>query len=278
MGNNSTEMLYCFLGYGIKNSLSPTIHNSFFQSNNLEGYYTTFNVNSSDLETILDTLRKLNFRGANVTIPHKTDIIPYLDSLDPLANSVNAVNTVLYDDEKLIGYNTDVEGFMKPLRKNIQRFNNKKAVILGSGGASKAVLYGLINANCKEIIILNRTIENARQLVSKLDSDIPISFHELNQKTIDSLSDIDIMINTVPLHKTNTILNFHSNLGIKLAYDLEYIPKETNFIKQMKSLNSDLIYGYEMLLSQAKLSFQIWTGILPNDDSIDGKILSMLGV
>ena len=86
------------------------------------------------------------------------------------------------------------------------------------------------------------------------------------------------MINTVPLHKTNTILNFHSNLGIKLAYDLEYIPKETNFIKQMKSLNSDLIYGYEMLLSQAKLSFQIWTGILPNDDSIDGKILSMLGV
>ena len=278
MGNNSTEMLYCLLGYGIKNSLSPTIHNSFFQSNNLEGYYTTFNVNSSDLETILDTLRKLNFRGANVTIPHKTDIIPYLDSLDPLANSVNAVNTVLYDDEKLIGYNTDVEGFMKPLRKNIQRFNNKKAVILGSGGASKAVLYGLINANCKELIILNRTIENARQLVSKLNSDIPISFHELNQKTIDSLSDIDIMINTVPLHKTNTILNFHSNLGIKLAYDLEYIPKETNFIKQMKSLNSDLIYGYEMLLSQAKLSFQIWTGILPNDDSIDGKILSMLGV
>ena len=278
MGNNSTEMLYCLLGYGIKNSLSPTIHNSFFQSNNLEGYYTTFNVNSSDLETILDTLRKLNFRGANVTIPHKTDIIPYLDSLDPLANSVNAVNTVLYDDEKLIGYNTDVEGFMKPLRKNIQRFNNKKAVILGSGGASKAVLYGLINANCKEIIILNRTIENARQLVSKLDSDIPISFHELNQKTIDSLSDIDIMINTVPLHKTNTILNFHSNLGIKLAYDLEYIPKETNFIKQMKSLNSDLIYGYEMLLSQAKLSFQIWTVLLPNDDSIDGKILSMLGV
>ena len=277
MGNNSTEMLYCLLGYGIKNSLSSTIHNSFFQSNNLEGYYTTFNVNSSDLETILDTLRKLNFRGANVTIPHKTDIIPYLDSLDPLANSVNAVNTVLYEDEKLIGYNTDVEGFMKPLRKNIQRFNNKKAVILGSGGASKAVLYGLINANCKEIIILNRTIENARQLVSKLDSDIPISFHELNQKTIDSLSDIDIMINTVPLHKTNTILNFHSNLGIKLAYDLEYLPKDTNFIKQMRSLNADLIYGYEMLLTQAKLSFQIWTGILPNDDSINGKILSVLG-
>ena len=278
MGTNSTEMLYCLLGYGIKNSLSPTIHNSFFQSNNLEGYYTTFNVNSSDLETILDTLRKLNFRGANVTIPHKTDIIPYLDSLDSLANSVNAVNTVLYENEKLIGYNTDVEGFMKPLRKNIQRFDNKKAVILGSGGASKAVLYGLINANCKELIILNRTIENARQIVTKLDSDIPISCHVLNQKTIDSLSDVDIMINTVPLHKTNTILDFHSDLGIKLAYDLEYLPKETNFIKQMKSLNADLIYGYEMLLSQAKLSFQIWTGILPSDDSIDGKILSILGV
>tara|TARA_B100001750_G_scaffold64767_1_gene51424 strand:- start:328 stop:1164 length:837 start_codon:yes stop_codon:yes gene_type:complete len=278
MGNNSNEMLYCLLGTGIKNSLSPIIHNSFFQSNNLDGYYATLNVNSNDLQTILDTLRKLNFRGANVTIPHKTDIIPYLDSLDSLAHSVNAVNTVLYENEKLIGYNTDVEGFMKPLRKNIQRFDNKKAVILGSGGASKAVLYGLINANCKELIILNRTIENARQLVSKLNSDIPISCHELNQKTIDSLSDVDIMINTIPLHKTNTILDFHSNLGIKLAYDLEYLPKETNFIKQMQSLNADLIYGYEMLLSQAKLSFQIWTGILPNDDSIDGKILSLLGV
>ena len=278
MGSNSNEMLYCLLGNGIKNSLSPIIHNSFFQSNNLEGYYTTLNVNSNDLKTILHTLRKLNFRGANVTIPHKTDIIPYLDSLDSLSNSVNAVNTVLYENEKLIGYNTDVEGFMKPLRKNIQRFDNKKAVILGSGGASKAVLYGLINANCKELIILNRTIENARQIVTKLDSDIPISCHVLNQKTIDSLSDVDIMINTVPLHKTNTILDFHSDLGIKLAYDLEYLPKETNFIKQMKSLNADLIYGYEMLLSQAKLSFQIWTGILPSDDSIDGKILSILGV
>ena len=278
MGNNSNEMLYCLLGNGIKNSLSPIIHNSFFQSNKLESYYTTLNVNSNDLKTILDTLRKLNFRGANVTIPHKTDIIPYLDSLDSLANSVNAVNTVLYENEKLIGYNTDVEGFMKPLRKNIQRFDNKKAVILGSGGASKAVLYGLINANCKELIILNRTVENARQIVTKLDSDIPISCHVLNQKTIDSLSDVDIMINTVPLHKTNTILDFHSDLGIKLAYDLEYLPKETNFIKQMKSLNADLIYGYEMLLSQAKLSFQIWTGILPSDDSIDGKILSILGV
>ena len=278
MGSNSNEMLYCLLGNGIKNSLSPIIHNSFFQSNKLESYYTTLNVNSNDLKTILDTLRKLNFRGANVTIPHKTDIIPYLDSLDSLANSVNAVNTVLYENEKLIGYNTDVEGFMKPLRKNIQRFDNKKAVILGSGGASKAVLYGLINANCKELIILNRTIENARQIVTKLDSDIPISCHVLNQKTIDSLSDVDIMINTVPLHKTNTILDFHSDLGIKLAYDLEYLPKETNFIKQMKSFNADLIYGYEMLLSQAKLSFQIWTGILPSDDSIDGKILSILGV
>ena len=278
MGNNSNEMLYCLLGNGIKNSLSPIIHNSFFQSNNLDGYYATLNVNSNDLQTILDTLRKLNFRGANVTIPHKTDIIPYLDSLDSLAHSVNEVNTVLYENEKLIGYNTDVEGFMKPLRKNIQRFDNKKAVILGSGGASKAVLYGLINANCKELIILNRTIENARQLVSKLNSDIPISCHELNQKTIDSLSDVDIMINTIPLHKTNTILDFHSNFGIKLAYDLEYLPKETNFIKQMQSLNAALIYGYEMLLSQAKLSFQIWTGILPNDDSIDGKILSLLGV
>ena len=278
MGSNSNEMLYCLLGNGIKNSLSPIIHNSFFQSNKLESYYTTLNVNSNDLKTILDTLCKLNFRGANVTIPHKTDIIPYLDSLDSLANSVNAVNTVLYENEKLIGYNTDVEGFMKPLRKNIQRFDNKKAVILGSGGASKAVLYGLINANCKELIVLNRTIENARQIVTKLDSDIPISCHVLNQKTIDSLSDVDIMINTVPLHKTNTILDFHSDLGIKLAYDLEYLPKETNFIKQMKSLNADLIYGYEMLLSQAKLSFQIWTGILPNDDSIDGKILSILGV
>ena len=278
MGSNSNEMLYCLLGNGIKNSLSPIIHNSFFQSNKLESYNTTLNVNSNDLKTILDTLRKLNFRGANVTIPHKTDIIPYLDSLDSLANSVNAVNTVLYENEKLIGYNTDVEGFMKPLRKNIQRFDNKKAVILGSGGASKAVLYGLINANCKELIVLNRTIENARQIVTKLDSDIPISCHVLNQKTIDSLSDVDIIINTVPLHKTNTILDFHSDLGIKLAYDLEYLPKETNFIKQMKSLNADLIYGYEMLLSQAKLSFQIWTGILPSDDSIDGKILSILGV
>ena len=277
MGNSSNQMLYCLLGNEIKNSLSPVIHNSFFQSNNLEGFYTTFNVNSHDLKNILDTLRKLNFRGANVTIPYKIDIIQYLDSLDSLANSVNAVNTVLYDNEKLIGYNTDVEGFMTPLHKKIQRFDDKKVVVLGSGGASQAVLHGLINVNCQEIIILNRTLDNAKQLISKLNSDVPVSCDKLNQQNIDSLSSVDILVNTIPLHRTNTSLNFHSNLGIKLAYDLEYFPKETNFIKQMKSLNTDLIYGYEMLLAQAKLSFQIWTGILPNDDSINGKILSILG-
>ena len=277
MANNSNQILYCLLGNKIKNSISAIIHNSFFQSNNLEGFYTTFNVNSSDLKTILDTLCKLNFRGANVTTPHKIDIIQYLDSLDSLANLVNAVNTILYDNEKLIGYNTDVEGFMTPLHKKIQRFDDKKVVVLGSGGASYAVLYGLINVNCKEIIILNRTLDNAKQLVSQLNSDVSISCDKLNQQNINSLSNVDILVNTIPLHNTNTILNFNSNLGIKLAYDLEYFPKETNFTKQMKSLNADLIYGYEMLLAQAKLSFQIWTGILPSDDSINGKILSVLG-
>ena len=130
MANNSNQILYCLLGNKIKNSISAIIHNSFFQSNNLEGFYTTFNVNSPDLNTILDTLCKLNFRGANVTTPHKIDIIQYLDSLDSLANLVNAVNTILYDNEKLIGYNTDVEGFMTPLHKKIQRFDDKKVVNL----------------------------------------------------------------------------------------------------------------------------------------------------
>ena len=137
MENNSNQILYCLLGNEIKNSLSPTIHNNLLKSNNLNGLYITINVDSANLKGVINTLCKLNFRGFNVTIPHKTNIIQYLDSLDPLAKEVNAVNTILHDNKKLIGYNTDVEGFMTPLQGKIKNFDNKKAVILGAGGASK---------------------------------------------------------------------------------------------------------------------------------------------
>ncbi len=277
MGNTSDQILYCLLGNEIKNSLSPTIHNNLLKSNNLNGLYITINVDSANLKGVINTLCKLNFRGFNVTIPHKTNILQYLDSLDPLAQEVNAVNTILHDNKKLIGYNTDVEGFMTPLHGKIKNFDNKKAVILGAGGASKAVLYGLTQANCKEIIILNRSLENAKANISKLNSDISISCDKLTQQNIDSLSDIDILINTVPLNKTNTSFIFNKKLNVKIAYDLEYIPKETNFIKQMKSINADVIYGYEMLITQAKLSFNIWTGISSNTDSLNAKILDLLG-
>ena len=201
----------------------------------------------------------------------------YLDSFDPLAKEVNAVNTILNKNNKLIGYNTDVDGFMIPINKQIQNLNTKTVVILGAGGAAKAVLHGLANANCKDIIILNRNLERAQNIISALDSNISVSCNVLNQQNIDSLSNIDIIVNTIPLNSTNTAFTFGPQLGIQLAYDLEYIPKETNFIKQMKILNADIIYGYEMLLSQAKLSFQIWTGLLPDNASIDNMILSILG-
>ncbi|HIC84025.1 MAG TPA: shikimate dehydrogenase [Nitrososphaerales archaeon] len=277
MENISDQPLYCLLGEKIQNSLSPSIHNAFFKYHDIDGLYITLNVDALNLKDTLKLLHRLNFHGANVTIPYKESIMQYLDSFDPLAKEVNAVNTILNKNNKLIGYNTDVDGFMIPINKQIQNLNTKTVVILGAGGAAKAVLHGLANANCKDIIILNRNLERAQNIISALDSNISVSCNVLNQQNIDSLSNIDIIVNTIPLNSTNTAFTFGPQLGIQLAYDLEYIPKETNFIKQMKILNADIIYGYEMLLSQAKLSFQIWTGLLPDNASIDNMILSILG-
>ena len=148
---------------------------------------------------------------------------------------------------------------------------------MGAGGAAKAVFHALVTRNCKEIVILNRTVENIKKLFHNDDSLTKLSCDVLTQQNLDDLFDVDIVINTIPLSRTGTNFEFNNlKSDISLAYDLEYIPKETNFIKKMKMLDAEIVYGYEMLLSQAKLSFQIWNDVMPDENMIHDKILSLL--
>ena len=148
---------------------------------------------------------------------------------------------------------------------------------MGAGGAAKAVFRALVTKNCIEIVILNRTVENIKKLFHNDDSLTKLSYDVLTQQNLDALFDVDIVINTIPLSRTGTNFEFNNlKSDISLAYDLEYIPKETNFIKKMKMLDAEIVYGYEMLLSQAKLSFQIWNDVVPDENIIHDKILSLL--
>lgn len=273
----TSNRLFCLLGDKVDNSLSPVIHNSFFNYYDISGFYIPLNVSQSNLEDIVLLLNKLNFQGANVTIPHKENIIKFLDVLDPVAEQIHAVNTILRKNDKLIGYNTDIGGFLEPLDRKISSLNNKKILILGAGGVAKAVFHALITKNCKEIVILNRTVENIKKLFHNDDSSTKLSYDVLTQQNLDALFDVDVIINTIPLSRTGTNFEFNNlKSDISLAYDLEYIPKETNFIKKMKMLDAEIVYGYEMLLSQAKLSFQIWNDVMPDENIIHDKILSLL--
>ncbi len=158
---------YCIIGDPIDHSLSPAMHNAAFNSIGLNCIYIGFRVPKGELEMSLHSLRANNISGFNVTIPHKVDIIPYIDELDPSAKKANAVNTVHHIGGTFKGYNTDVQGFIEPLHKRRISLNGMKILLIGSGGAARAIVAALSNEiGISQIIIANRTKKHADELIS----------------------------------------------------------------------------------------------------------------
>jgi shikimate dehydrogenase len=261
-------MNFYLIGYPVEHSISPAMHNASFKKEKLPHKYNKLNVPPKKIPEVIRTkIRVKEFGGANVTIPHKIEIIKHLDCLSETARTAGAVNTIEYRDNTLIGHNTDAVGGIKVLREKYGELTNTKVVLLGAGGAARALAAELL-PQIKELIILNRTLDKARTLANKLGENI--SYDSLkNQRYIESAN---ILINATPVGMYPKIGDspveakyLHPNLFV---YDIVYNPFKTRLLKEAERLGARTLGGLWMLVYQGAEAFNIWTGLKPNIDTM----------
>jgi len=256
------------IGDPVEHSLSPSIQNAAFQHLDLDYVYLAFTVREKNLENAILGSRSLGLHGLNVTMPHKTDVVRYLDQLDQTARKVGSVNTILNQNGRMIGYTTDGIGALNALKYGGVNPSGKKIVILGAGGASRSISFTLARET-KEFVILNRTLERAESLVNDLfdflGSDADLRAGRLNDANLkEELKDAEILINatSVGMHPKDAETPVNSGLLNRsmVVLDLVYEPLETRLLREAKIAGAKTIDGLSMLVHQGAASFEIWTG------------------
>lgn len=253
---NTPEKLYAIIGYPLGHSMSPALHNSGFHMYNLASVYMAFPTPPEKLSDFMTAFRTLPIYGASVTIPHKEAVIDYLDEITPRAKMVGAVNTLFWQEEKLVGDNTDVLGFMAPLMGMANTF--KHALVLGAGGAAKAVLAGLEELGISDVTICNRTEMRAQQLADQFETSIVPWEKRGGVMT-------DLVINTTPMGMAGKFVSdspYEPEMfkGEGVAYDLVYNPLETVFLRSAKEAGWGTVDGLHMFAAQGAEQFRLWTG------------------
>lgn len=261
-------MKACVIGHPILHSKSPKIHSYWLMKNKMEGEYHRFDVKSDALKDKIQWLKDEGFKGFNVTIPHKEAILEYCDIVDETAQMIGAVNTVLIQGDKLIGFNTDAYGFINNIKAVHEDFSfeGKSAVVLGSGGAAKAVLYGLIDEGVKEIILTNRTRKKADKLAAQFGDVITVATWDKRHQILDKAN---LLVNTTSLGMEGQPLLDLKLEGIPqdaIVNDIVYSPLMTPLLEGAKILGNPYVTGIGMLLYQAQPAFKLWTDVLPEVD------------
>jgi shikimate dehydrogenase len=261
---NGKTRVCAIIGDPVEHSLSPVMHNAAFKKLGLNLVYVAFRVTPTKLKTALLGAKSLGLRGLNVTMPHKNAVMSHLDAVDSTAKYIGAVNTVLNNQGKLIGYNTDGRGAMIALQENGVYPAEKKMVLLGAGGAAKAIAYQAAQ-DVEELVILNRTPEKAKKLAEALKSfGAKVKGGTLSSKVLkQELPTTDILVNatSVGIHPDVDVSPvpsdlLHSNLSVM---DIIYNPLEPKLLKDAKSAGAKAVSGIEMLLYQGAVAFEIWT-------------------
>jgi shikimate dehydrogenase len=254
------------IGDPIGHSLSPTIHNAAFNHLKLDFVFLAFRVEAADLENAIRGMRGLGIHGLNVTMPHKSTVIGCLDEVDSNVKFLGSANTVLNKDGKLSGFNTDGVGALKALRENGTELAEKKVLLLGAGGAAKAIAFALAE-EVGELAVLNRAAEKAKELAEALGriSNKKVVGGALSSDAIaKSLQDSDVLVNatSVGMHpEANQSLVAPQWLRSDLTVmDVVYNPVETKLARDAKAAGAKVISGVEMLIYQGAASFEIWTG------------------
>jgi shikimate dehydrogenase len=267
---SATTRLTGLIGHPVEHSVSPAMHNAAFAALGLDACYIPFPVVPELLPQAVAGLRALNFIGANVTIPYKEAVMPQLHVLSPQAQAIGSVNTLVVR-ERLYGFNTDADGFLRALYDAGNTLAGKKALVLGAGGAARAIVYALLREEAR-IVIANRTLERAEELVRHLSPHVtgpeirtvPYSRDIL----FEELASVDLLVNTTPIgmwpqaHASPLPGDapFHQDL---VVFDLIYRPLETRLLQQARQAGARVIGGLAMLVWQGAEGFRLWTGYEP---------------
>jgi len=252
------------IGHPVEHSFSPPMHNAAFDALCMDYAYVAFDVNPNDLKTAIEGAQSLNIKGFNVTIPHKVDVMQYLDGLDEVARLIGAVNTI--DFKNLKGYNTDGIGAVKAIEE-VTSIKNKNVVVAGAGGASRAISFYIAKYGAESLTILNRNESKAERLAGDVsDSGLISEVASDSINLIDNyMENADVLIDTTPL-------GMHPNINDEpivkaekmdenlVVFDAVYNPNETVLLKEAIKANAKPVYGIKMLLYQGTESFKIWTG------------------
>ena len=251
---------YAVIGDPIDHSLSPNIHNAAFRHLKLDHTYIAYKIPAGELVAGIEALKAIKIAGFNVTIPHKIEMMKFLDEMDTTCKVIGAVNTVLNEDGKLKGYNTDMIGFLDPIKKKNLTIKDSQVLLLGAGGAARAIVTAMVKEKAGKITIVNRTLENANKLAEfakKIGGNVDtVSIQEANKL----ITDYKFIINSTSIGMRNepSPISTENISKDSIVYDIVYQPINTDLIKKSKENGATVIYGYEMLLSQAACSFEIW--------------------
>lgn len=264
---------FSIIGFPLEHSFSPEIHNDAFIANGIDATYSKIEIKPCDFaETIQSLKDEPGWNGFNVTIPFKQSIIPYVDSIESAAKKIGAVNTIRVEqDGTWIGYNTDYSGFLSPLKNYIN--NIRSCLIIGAGGAARAVAFGILqSAQIERLVIVNRTIQKARDLTDSLKIFYNTEYEVFSlQENISARQSFDLIVNTTSLGmgslQNELPINPESLINKNtVVYDLIYNPAKTILLSLSEKVGASIINGLPMLIGQAEESFRIWTGKLFPDD------------
>ena len=268
------------IGHPVEHSFSPLMHNAAFEKLDMDYAYVAFDVNQNNLENAIKGAEALNIKGFNVTIPHKIDVMNYLDEIDEVAQLIGAVNTI--DFKNLKGYNTDGIGAVRAIEE-VTNIKNKNVLIAGAGGASRAISFYIAKYGASNLEILNRNVEKAQKLANDVSNSgliDNVGFDSINNM---DLSDVDILINTTPVGMHPNVDDvpialagdMHDDL---VVFDAVYNPNETGLLKQAIEADAKPVYGIKMLLYQGAESFEIWTGKKAPIDVMQEALTKYLGL
>lgn len=257
------------LGYPLGHSLSPLMQNKAFQVHGLNCLYLPIEVKNRDYCDLLLGMKKMNFIGFNVTIPWKVDIMQYLDDIHPLAKKIGSVNTVKIENSRMIGFNTDGEGFVSSLTNEANcKISESQFLIIGAGGACRAIAMTLADKNAKKIMIANRTFHKAKDLCDEINGRIRFCCAPVELNTdvlIQYISQINVVVNTTnvglfPNVEESPIERLLLRKGI-LVSDIVYNPVKTRLLHEAEENGCCILTGIGMFVNQGAEAYKIWTGI-----------------
>ena len=266
---NAQTKLYGIIGNPVRHSLSPIIHNRAFRRMGLNAVYLAFEV--KNLKEAIDGIRGSGIRGVSVTIPFKTQVIPFLDEVEAVAEKIKAVNTIVNEGGRLVGYNTDWRGGLEALEEKVDLMG-KKVLLLGAGGAARAIGFGLKEKSC-EVIVSNRSPDKAKELAK----DLGFIYEPLT-----SVSELkmDVTINATSAgmspHDAESPLPKKSLKEGMIVMDMVYRPLRTKLLQEAEGRGCRTIDGLEMLARQGAGQFEIWTGRRPEINQIKEDLRGVL--